>query len=548
MPINSQSIGAFIAANKPFATLGELAAQKSEQQTKQLQTYVTQAQLQRLADEHQSQQRAAQRQQVISGLAQKHTHDGVLDQEDFLHELQSTGDLEAVAQVSDSLNKAHNAKLAEEKANREKEKDEADWVSSQIRDATPESWGQRRGYVVSKVPSMAQALPEQFDPQAIEHVTQAALTSKEYYDRIDKLEAQANDKYGKTLVNLALAETPEQQQEALAMAQGLGVSKRLAADGITPEAVASMTPEQRQKLLLRVPGLTPNAILQAMTPKAQQSSSVNAGSFEDYVLRYAREKGKTPEQVTTQEITQLRKTYQQADDRPPTVNVNTGDKSDIVEAVKGMKEGTIPPQLPGRASKEYIAMMAEARRQGFDLAGAATDWVATQKHIASLNGAQQLRLNQAIGQLPELLDSVDALASKWKAGRFPILNKANMAAAKNGVYGRDAASIANQLDAQIADVTADLGAVYMGGNSPTDHALDLSAKALNSNWDEKVLHEMVALARKNVQTRKNSMNSTGVQGASDSNLYSPPQAAPPSSKPPVPSAVNPAALRQRYNY
>src|SRR5262249_33053421 len=77
------------------------------------------------------------------------------------------------------------------------------------------------------------------------------------------------------------------------------------------------------------------------------------------------------------------------------------------------------------------------------------------------------------------------------------------------------------LSAQIADVTADLGTVYMGGNTPTDHSLGLAAKSLNENWDEKVLHNMVDLARKNVQIRKNSIQNTGVQGASPNNPYVP---------------------------
>ncbi len=196
-----------------------------------------------------------------------------------------------------------------------------------------------------------------------------------------------------------------------------------------------------------------------------------------------------------------------------------GSDTDVKEAVMGMKEGTIPPQLPGRASKEYTSMMAEARRQGFDLAGAATDWMATQKHVATLNGAQQTRLNQAVNQLPELLDTVEGLAKQWKGGKFPILNKANLALAKGGAYGQQAASIANQLDAQIADVNADLATVYMGGNSPTDHGLELAGKALKSEWDEKVLMDMVNLARKNVQTRQNSIRSVGVQGASPDNPY-----------------------------
>lgn len=195
--------------------------------------------------------------------------------------------------------------------------------------------------------------------------------------------------------------------------------------------------------------------------------------------------------------------------------------SDVKEAIAGMRDGTIPPQLPGRASKDYTALMAEAHRQGYDLERAATDWVATQKHIATLNGSQQTRLNQSINALPDLLDSVDSLASQWKGGNFPLLNKANLALAKNGAYGDKAATIARQLDSQIADVTADLGSVYMGGNSPTDHALDLAGKSLSGDWSEQVLHDMVSLARKNVTIRKNSIANTGVQGASPDNPYAP---------------------------
>jgi hypothetical protein len=199
---------------------------------------------------------------------------------------------------------------------------------------------------------------------------------------------------------------------------------------------------------------------------------------------------------------------------------------DVKETVAGMKDGTVPPILPGRATKEYLATLAEAHRQGYNLQAAVTDWNATQKHISTLNGTQQTRLNQSINALPDLLDSVDTLASQWKGGRFPVLNKANLALAKNGAYGDEVASVARKLDAQIADVTADLGAVYMGGNTPTDQALGLSAKSLSGDWSEKVLHDMVTLARRNVQIRRNSILTSGVAGVSPDNPYAPKQAAP----------------------
>jgi hypothetical protein len=218
---------------------------------------------------------------------------------------------------------------------------------------------------------------------------------------------------------------------------------------------------------------------------------------------------------------------------PAALRVNVGGSTDVKDAVAGMKDGTLPPQMPGRASKDYTAILAESRRQGFDLGKANLDWTATQKHVATMNGAQQLRLNQAINSLPDMLDKVDALATQWKGGKFPVLNKANLALAKGGAYGSDVASVANQLDAQIADVTADLGNVYMGGNSPTDHALGLAGKSLNGAWDEKVLHDMVKLAKTNVTIRSNSIKNTGVAGASDTNPYGNQPGGPPVVPPPA---------------
>jgi hypothetical protein len=198
-----------------------------------------------------------------------------------------------------------------------------------------------------------------------------------------------------------------------------------------------------------------------------------------------------------------------------------GAQNDVKDAVTAMKEGTVPPQLPGRASKEYVAIMAESKRQGYNLAEAATDWTATQKHIATLNGSQQTRMAQAIDNASESLDVIDTLASQWKAGRFPLLNKAQLAAAKGGALGPQAQAIATKLEAQISDVTSELGNVYMGGNSPTDHALGLASKNLSADWSENTLKEMTNLARTNLKIRRNSMRNVGVAGASDNNPYAP---------------------------
>lgn len=255
------------------------------------------------------------------------------------------------------------------------------------------------------------------------------------------------------------------------------------------------------------------------TPPSLQSENVMVNGKPTQVTFNPRSGKRTMIDAAGQEVDVTGKT---APIPPASTIINPQAVTDVKEAVTGMREGTIPPMLPGRASKEYLATMAEAHRQGYDLQAAVTDWNATQKHVASMNNAQQLRLNQSINALPELLDSVDALASKWHGGRFPLLNKANLALAKGGAYGEAVATVARQLDSQIADVTADLGNVYMGGNSPTDHALQLAGKSLSGDWSEKVLHDMVKLARGNVTIRQNSIRHTGVQGASATNPYAPP--------------------------
>lgn len=273
--------------------------------------------------------------------------------------------------------------------------------------------------------------------------------------------------------------------------------------GVRPEILAQFgdhyTPDAPQRALQLISG----------APKEPAS---DYGRFEsDYLKNAALKKGSdlTPADIITAKL-EARKAFGQADDRPSvTIQQGAQQLSDVAESVKGMKDGTIPPQLPGRASKDYTAIMAEAHRQGYDLAKAAQDWQAQQKYLATLNGAQQTRLRQAIRFTTDSLDVIDDLNTQWKGGRFPMLNKANLALAKNGALGKEAQAIATKLDAQIADLVSELGTVYKGGNSSTDESLKLAAKNLSADWSQSQLASAVDLARQNLKIRANSMNALG---------------------------------------
>jgi hypothetical protein len=290
--------------------------------------------------------------------------------------------------------------------------------------------------------------------------------------------------------------------------KGNSLDDKANADGILQTLMAKAKAEGKnvEDPTVRL-ALQEQAIKMATGDKAKGAT---AGTFEDYLTRYASEKGMKVDTLNTRQIEDARKRFNQSDDRVLANGTSTSDAEAIAGAIM---DGTQPPDIKGlyRMAGPVRAALA---KNGYDLKTANLDWQAVQKHIASMNSNQQLRLTQSINALPEMLDSVDALAAKWKGGRFPLLNRANLEIAKNGGYGPEVASVANQLAAQIADITADLGNVYMGGNSPTDHALALAGKSLSADWDARVLKDMVALARKNVQIRLNSIQNTGPSGLS----------------------------------
>ncbi|TGP26105.1 MULTISPECIES: hypothetical protein [unclassified Mesorhizobium] len=230
-----------------------------------------------------------------------------------------------------------------------------------------------------------------------------------------------------------------------------------------------------------------------------------------------------------------------------------GGTNDDAKAIAGaIVNGDQPPDMKG-LYKFSGPVRAELAKQGYNLTTAQEDWQATQRYLSSANGPQQLRLRQSVDFASEQLNQIDQLASQWDAGKFKVLNAANLAAAKNGLYGQDAASLATKLDAAITDLTADLGNVYMGGNSPTDHALELAGKNLSSSWSSATIHDMTKQIRQSLVYRQNSLRNATVAGMpagtnpydQNANAGAAPQAAAPQSgyQPGDAAATTPAGNR-----
>ena len=204
------------------------------------------------------------------------------------------------------------------------------------------------------------------------------------------------------------------------------------------------------------------------------------------------------------------------------------EKGVVSEIADGIFAGKASPTLTGMYKlRPYV--QAELNRRGFDLANAETDWRATQRYLASMNGTPMLRLQSAAYTADHSLDVIADLAEQWDKldktawdGQFKLLNRASLAAAVNGTMGREAAGVAQGLIAQINDVASELGQMYMGGTSPTDHALKMGAENLKAEWDKDTLLKLVRQAKGNIRIRLNSMN-LGPTGIGDNAYYTQPK-------------------------
>jgi hypothetical protein len=227
--------------------------------------------------------------------------------------------------------------------------------------------------------------------------------------------------------------------------------------------------------------------------------------------------------------TQLRKQANEVNDKPATLGGmnNLYGQIDPKSLADAIERGDQSPIITEFGRPASAAVASELSKRGVKLTQLQNDWKATQRYYQTLNSGQQVRIRQNIDNVAHSLDTISDLADRWNGGGLPLLNRANLALAKSGAYGKDWASVANQLEAQIADVTSEMAGVYMGGNSPTDHALALASKNLSGDWDKKVLQDMIRLARTNLKNRQNAIESTGpVTPSGDDNKYYTPKPVP----------------------
>jgi hypothetical protein len=194
---------------------------------------------------------------------------------------------------------------------------------------------------------------------------------------------------------------------------------------------------------------------------------------------------------------------------------------DDTEAIAdAIARGDLPPNLaPYRSNASAVA--ASLARKGINVSEQQMNFSAEQKAVSSLNSTQQVRLRQTMGTLDHSLNKLEEVYGRWQklgpASGFRKFNKAALAAAQQ--VGGETGATAQELTTLINDLTAEVANVYMGGNSPTDHALKLAGENLKADWNEETFKQLLGLMRTQMKFRRQAMDEVGAAGTRGENQY-----------------------------
>lgn len=200
----------------------------------------------------------------------------------------------------------------------------------------------------------------------------------------------------------------------------------------------------------------------------------------------------------------------------------TGDRDDVRENAAGIIDGSLPPDMTrfyGKASK----VEAELHRHGYNLVAAKRDWEAVTRHISTLNGPQQTRIMENVNALHEMIPKISDAYDEWQGtklpGGFRAYNKAALLAASQvpGENGKKAQNLITYIN----DAVSETGQIYMGGNSPTDHALQMAEKNLQGDWNPETFKSSLDILESNLAIRRNSILNAPVMGANPNSPYVP---------------------------
>jgi hypothetical protein len=180
----------------------------------------------------------------------------------------------------------------------------------------------------------------------------------------------------------------------------------------------------------------------------------------------------------------------------------TTSDEEIQSTAQGVMNGNLSPDLAQVSSyRDRSRISAALNKDGFNLPAAQSEWKATQRFLNSMNNEKQTRLRQAIGSTRQALDHLKEINQEYSRSSLAPLNYLQLKAQANS--GNE---LAVKYLGQLNIIQDELAQVFMGGNSPTEKALDLAKNMLSSNWSAGQLNASIDTIDKNLKYRENAIN------------------------------------------
>jgi hypothetical protein len=174
----------------------------------------------------------------------------------------------------------------------------------------------------------------------------------------------------------------------------------------------------------------------------------------------------------------------------------------IDQIVGGVKAGLVAPTPEGLGrSGAYTEVVGKLAADGFNLAKAQTEWLATKRNIATIDGVQFKRLESAEKMVTSMTDRVDRLAKEWDSYGIGPLSRARLTAAQQGALGQKAQSLAARYDQLIKENIGELAIVIKGGGTPTNEDRQFAEKTLESWWAAGTVLDVTEQMRATVNSR-----------------------------------------------
>ena len=173
--------------------------------------------------------------------------------------------------------------------------------------------------------------------------------------------------------------------------------------------------------------------------------------------------------------------------------------------------GKFPPnalQNLGRNGNLRDQVMIHLANSNTDLNGLLLDFDAEKRWLATQNSGKFQTIRNNGTTLLHTLDRAEKAYNELRAMQPSLgvsgLNRGqlNILKTRNDKVGE----AARRLDVLVSDVVPEIGSMIMGGNSNTDHSLELASHNLSGDWNETQFKDAILQARTTTNTRLAALN------------------------------------------